>query len=470
MIKFRRIISIFLSLLILVNMPVNFMATAPNLIVNGIKVVFSDSLGYPYIDSNNRTMIPLKAAVEAAGASVGWDATLKTAIILTSDSRVEVPIGTNILYANGQKIVNDTISVVNNGRTYLPIKAVFEAVGYKISWDAINRTVIASSDINFKAKYGELLDSGNLTRAVYGKTNLDYLKTSNEIIYKGKAYRIIEVDGGNLSGKREATVAVDIGFGNREYWGLTNEYGQLVYVFADEIILQNPTTEQVLMSGRYYSDEAKVPGTERDDLDEGHVIADSLGGVANAYNITPQNSVLNRNGDQAYMEKWIRDAQGCSNFAATIIYPNTTTQIPSHYSFTYTLKGQIINDAFDNINPDSFLTKETDVTNNENTSATLGSVKITKLDKNAEYIILKNVSSYAIDLLGWKIRSVKGDQWFTFETFKLEANATVKVGDSAVNSDVDFHWLDGRGTWNNSESDPAEIYDPNGSLIDRLNN
>lgn len=62
----------------------------------------------------------------------------------------------------------------------------------------------------------------------------------------------------------------------------------------------------------------------------GHVIADSLGGVSNAYNITPQDSTLNRDGDQAYMEKVIRDAGGRSNFTAVITYPSTTTQIPSH--------------------------------------------------------------------------------------------------------------------------------------------
>ena len=57
--------------------------------------------------------------------------------------------------------------------------------------------------------------------------------------------------------------------------------------------------EPVNASGRYCNDEAKVPGVEEPDLDEGHVIADSLGGVSNAYNITPQNSTLNRHGDQA---------------------------------------------------------------------------------------------------------------------------------------------------------------------------
>mgnify|MGYP001149220023 CR=1 FL=1 len=52
------------------------------------------------------------------------------------------------------------------------------------------------------------------------------------------------------------------------------------------------------------------------------------------------------------MEKVIRDAGGCTDFVEIITYPNTTTQIPSHYSYTYTINGNVINDEFDNIDPD----------------------------------------------------------------------------------------------------------------------
>ena len=175
---------------------------------------------------------------------------------------------------------------------------------------------------------------------------------NNKDIFEG--YKLIEVDGGNQSGHREAKVVVDIGFGDREYYAFTNEYGQLVRVIAKEIILQDDDTEPVTSQGRYYSDEAKVPGVESKTLDEGHVIADSLGGVSNAYNITPQESTLNRHGDQAYMEENIRKAGGCTDFEAIITYPNTTTQIPSHYSYTYTLRGNVIKDDFDNVNPDDY--------------------------------------------------------------------------------------------------------------------
>ncbi|MTD32010.1 DNA/RNA non-specific endonuclease [Planomicrobium sp. YIM 101495] len=165
-------------------------------------------------------------------------------------------------------------------------------------------------------------------------------------------HQLIQVDGGDLSGHREANVVVDIGFGDREYWAFTNEHGQLVRVVAAKIALQDDANEPVLSTGRYYSDEAKVPGVESDILDEGHVIADSLGGVSNAYNITPQESTLNRHGDQAYMEKVIRDAGGATDFEAIITYANTNTQIPSSYQYTYTVKGNKVVDKFNNANPD----------------------------------------------------------------------------------------------------------------------
>lgn len=205
---------------------------------------------------------------------------------------------------------------------------------------------------------------------------------TKEDIFEG--YRLIEVDGGNLSGYREPNVVVDIGFGDREYYAFTNEYGQLVKVIAKKIILQDDSTEPVNSNGRYYPDEAKVPGVESKNLDEGHVIADSLGGVSNAYNITPQNSILNRHGDQAYMEKVIRDAGGCTDFVAIITYPDTTTQIPNHYSYTYTINGNVINDEFDNINPDEYnASLESNTSTNNSTSSSNGTANNSSTSNNA---------------------------------------------------------------------------------------
>lgn len=212
---------------------------------------------------------------------------------------------------------------------------------------------------------------------LYSKNTEDKVEMEPDLY----GYEKIEIDGGDLDGYREAKVVVDIGFGEREYWAFTNEYGQLIRVTAEVIVPQDDTMEPVLSSGRYYSDEADVPGTERADMDKGHIIADSLGGVANAYNITPQNSTLNRHGDQAYMEKAIRDAGGCTDFEAIITYSDTTTQIPSHYHYTYTINGYVITEDFDNINPDE-VNKQ--LSNGNQNSQSKGSPDTSSIDKNGD--------------------------------------------------------------------------------------
>lgn len=246
----------------------------------------------------------------------------------------------------------------------------------------------------------------------YKLTNSEWLlETTSKLGFSKNM--IVEVDGGDLSGNRQLNVAVDVGFGEREYWAFTNQNGQLVAVIADEIILQNETSEVLLGDGRYYTDEANVPGTEEPDLDNGHVIADSLGGVSNAYNITPQNSTLNRFGDQAYMEEWIQKAGGASEFIAIITYPNSTTQIPSHYKFTYIINGNQVTDEFDNKNPESTIVSSNsesninaiaDIPKDDATSSGVESIQ--GIDKNGNGIVTIAEAKAA----GFKM-PIRSDHW-----------------------------------------------------------
>ena len=85
------------------------------------------------------------------------------------------------------------------------------------------------------------------------------------------------------------------------------------------------------------------------------------------------------------MEKVIRDAGGCTDFVAIITYANTTTQIPSHYSYTYTINGNVMKDEFDNINPDEYNSNlginSSDSTSNDATNNT-GSSNTTSTTTN----------------------------------------------------------------------------------------
>ena len=255
------------------------------------------------------------------------------------------------------------------------------------------------------------------------------IPSNKEDMFKG--YKKLTVDGGNLSGERQKNAVVDIGYGDREYWGFTNEYGQLIKVVAKKVIPQDDKKEPVNEDGRYYDDQADVPGVEREDLDKGHILADSLGGVANAYNITPQNSTLNQKGTQWEVEDEIRKAGGCTDFVAIMTYPDTNTQIPSHYSYSYTINGNRKTVDFANVEPGTSMeyNKETvledmimDVANRVESC---GALKYDQTDE--EY----NVND---QILTWHIRfKITGTNLSSEDMLSIKENLKDLLGKSSSN-------------------------------------
>ncbi len=122
------------------------LAAAPaDIIIENKKVAFTAQSGQPFLDENERTQVPLRAAMEAFGCTVRWDESAKTAIVEKNGVTVQAPIGTSYLIVNGQKKANDTSAVIKDGRTYLPIRAVLEAFGATVTWDAGKNAVLVTS-------------------------------------------------------------------------------------------------------------------------------------------------------------------------------------------------------------------------------------------------------------------------------------------------------------------------------------
>lgn len=114
--------------------------------IDGEAVVFQSGYGKPFIDANNRTLVPLRGVMESFGAAVAWDNPTRTAIIEKNGITVQVPIGQAYILVNGVSVTNDTSAVIKDDRAYLPIRAVLEAFGAGVSWDAVNRIVVVRTD------------------------------------------------------------------------------------------------------------------------------------------------------------------------------------------------------------------------------------------------------------------------------------------------------------------------------------
>ncbi|HZK87670.1 MAG TPA: stalk domain-containing protein [Anaerovoracaceae bacterium] len=116
-------------------------AFATDVSIDDTNVEFCGHTGFPFIDSNNRTQVPLRIIMESLGADVDWLQDTKTVIIEKDDVTVEVPIGKSYITKNGEQIPNDSAAVIRGDRTYIPIRAVLEAFGTQVGWANETRTV-----------------------------------------------------------------------------------------------------------------------------------------------------------------------------------------------------------------------------------------------------------------------------------------------------------------------------------------
>ncbi|QHI72187.1 copper amine oxidase N-terminal domain-containing protein [Aminipila terrae] len=188
----KKIKFLFLAMILSVSMlPCSaFAASSPiNVTVDGVPVKWTDAA--PYVDANNRTMVPLRPIGEAMGLEVDWDnsdqsVTFSTAydekdavsqgavkdtdndgkqdsflggsgVVFTLNEKMAVTVllycklGADLDTAEPSDseagIINmDTAAVMTNNRTYAPVKYLAEFYGYTVKWDQKTNTVVLTSE------------------------------------------------------------------------------------------------------------------------------------------------------------------------------------------------------------------------------------------------------------------------------------------------------------------------------------
>lgn len=102
---------------------------------NGDKeIVFTDAK--PFIDENDRTLIPIRAISESLGYSVDYDDKNRV-VTITGDNRIiKLTIGDRNLTVNNEVTEMDTAAQIVNDRTYIPVRFVAEALGYEVNYSA----------------------------------------------------------------------------------------------------------------------------------------------------------------------------------------------------------------------------------------------------------------------------------------------------------------------------------------------
>lgn len=106
----------------------------------------SNTLDSPPVIRNGRTLVPIRAIIEALGGTVGWDGTARKATVALGRVTIELWIGQSTARVNNisTRIDSTNLKVVPeiiNGRTMLPLRFVTENLGATVDWEPISQTI-----------------------------------------------------------------------------------------------------------------------------------------------------------------------------------------------------------------------------------------------------------------------------------------------------------------------------------------
>lgn len=94
----------------------------------------------PFIQ-NGRTLVPLRDIFEALGASVSWEGKLRKVTASRQGTTIILTIDSKAAYKNGKLITIDQAPIIKDGRTMVPLRFIGEAFDLKVDWDGATRTV-----------------------------------------------------------------------------------------------------------------------------------------------------------------------------------------------------------------------------------------------------------------------------------------------------------------------------------------
>ena len=93
------------------------------------------------IIENGRTLVPLRAIFEELGATVLWNEALGTITANKGNNTITLAIGSKVMSRGIKRIELDAIAKIVNGRALVPLRAVSEAFDKNVSWDGFTKTI-----------------------------------------------------------------------------------------------------------------------------------------------------------------------------------------------------------------------------------------------------------------------------------------------------------------------------------------
>ena len=103
---------------------------------------------------DGRTMLPVRAIFEKLGATIDWDAEAKAVNAKKDNTVITLIVDSKTMYVNGNEKTLDVPATIKDGRTLVPVRAISEAFGNQVGWDGKLKTVSIIKDAsNYKMLY-----------------------------------------------------------------------------------------------------------------------------------------------------------------------------------------------------------------------------------------------------------------------------------------------------------------------------
>lgn len=164
-------------------MPCSVFADDVSVYLNESKISFTNT---PPSIVDGRTLVPLRGVFDAMGYEVEWDGEEKAAYLSKGDTFIETSEVEMILTApsGSKKIECDVLPRIIDGSFMIPLRAVSEATGAEVEWDAETRSVyITSSDEEINEDKYEATENFEGTMSVDEKEYIETLKEATDYIF-----------------------------------------------------------------------------------------------------------------------------------------------------------------------------------------------------------------------------------------------------------------------------------------------
>ncbi len=116
----------------------------PAMTVDGAQQEIDPGRGTAPIIQDGRTLLPIRAVIEALGGGVIWDQETQTVVLSCGNDIITMVINDTTAFINEDAQTLDVAPVVIDGRTMLPIRFIAEGFKLDVDWDQETKTVTVS--------------------------------------------------------------------------------------------------------------------------------------------------------------------------------------------------------------------------------------------------------------------------------------------------------------------------------------